>query len=100
MDEGNRPTTEFCRMTSEQLQRRTKKELAEMARKKGVPGWHAMRKEELVAVLAGQAPRPRAKAKKPARVAARPAARAPRARPQLAAARNTSGAGTGDLSVG
>jgi hypothetical protein len=86
-------------MTSEQLQCRTKKELAEMARKKGVPGWHAMRKEELVAALAAPAPRPRAKEKKPVRVAVKPAARAPRARPQRAAARNTSGSGAGELEV-
>jgi uncharacterized protein len=86
-------------MTSEQLQRRTKKELAEMARKKGVPGWHALRKEELVAALAALAPRPRAKARKRARVAASPAAKAPRARRQLAAARNTAGSATGELEV-
>jgi hypothetical protein len=86
-------------MTSKQLERRTKKELAEMARKKGVPGWHALRKEELVAALAAPAPRPRAKARKPARVAASPAAKAPRARRQLAAARNTAGSGTGELEV-
>jgi hypothetical protein len=38
-------------MTSEQLQAYTRKELAEMARNQGVPGWHGMKKDELVSVL-------------------------------------------------
>jgi hypothetical protein len=88
-------------MTSEQLQRRTKKELAEMAKKKGITGWHAMRKEELIAALiAGPAPQPKKVAAKPhARTAKAAAVKAPRPRPQLAAARNTSGAGVGELEV-
>jgi uncharacterized protein len=61
-------------MTREQLQAYTKKELAAMAREKGLPGWHAMRKEELVEALA---PPRRKKTVKP--------------QPQRAAARNTSG---------
>jgi uncharacterized protein len=61
-------------MTREQLQARTKKELAELARKKGVAGWHAMRKEDLLAALL---PVPRRRKK------------SARARPQKAAARNT-----------
>ena len=39
-------------MTSDKLQGYTKKQLAEMARKKGVAGWHGMRKEDLIASLA------------------------------------------------
>ncbi len=87
-------------MTSEHLQRRTKKELAEMARKRGIPGWHALRKEELIAALATPAtPRPKKSAARShahngngngngnGRHAA--VARTPRPRPQLAAARNT-----------
>src|SRR6266851_10157433 len=42
---------EFCRMTKEKLQARTKKALAEMARKQGIAGWHAMSKGELVQAL-------------------------------------------------
>jgi len=38
-------------ITAAKLKTRTVKDLAEMARKKGVSGWHAMRKEELVKVL-------------------------------------------------
>ncbi|MFL5243743.1 MAG: DUF4912 domain-containing protein [Gemmataceae bacterium] len=38
-------------MTTDRLLARSKKELAEMARKKGIMGWHAMRKEELVIAL-------------------------------------------------
>src|SRR5580704_17805598 len=38
-------------MTTDRLLSRSKKDLAEMARKKGIVGWHAMRKEELVEAL-------------------------------------------------
>jgi hypothetical protein len=61
-------------MTSDQLRALTKKELADMARKRGIAGWHDLRKDELVAALAGKAPRSKT---------ARP-------QPQTAAARNTS----------
>jgi hypothetical protein len=63
-------------MTRDQLELRTKKELAHLARKKGIAGWHAMRKEELLEALA---PSRHSKKKKPIR-----------SRPQAAAARNTS----------
>lgn len=62
-------------MTRDTLQARTKKELANLARKKGVAGWHSMCKEELVDALAPV----RGKSKK----------KPPRSRPQTAAARNT-----------
>jgi hypothetical protein len=39
-------------MTPEKLRDYSKKELAEMAKEKGIRGWHAMRKEQLVEVLA------------------------------------------------
>ena len=38
-------------ITAAKLKTRTVKDLAEMARKKGVSGWHAMRKQDLVKVL-------------------------------------------------
>src|SRR5262249_26079047 len=60
-------------MTSEQLQGCTRKVLADMARKKGIAGWHAMRKDELVNVLSSLAP-----------------LKSARPQPQRAAARNTS----------
>jgi hypothetical protein len=77
----------------------TRKILAEMARKKGILGWHHMSKEELVSALEPQLPQ-RAE-KKPARPVARTAKPAlnghhqPKAKPrrhpvQSAAARNTS----------
>jgi hypothetical protein len=85
-------------MTSDELQACTKKVLAEMARDRGIAGWHRMRKEELLAALRKQ-PRQR----KRGRVAAnaRPAAHASGARPQAqtAAARNTSGNGSGEETV-
>jgi hypothetical protein len=62
-------------MKTEQLQACTRKELAEMARKRGIAGWHAMRKEELVEALAP---------------AGRRATSPPRPQPQRGAARNTS----------
>jgi hypothetical protein len=39
-------------MKSEQLKGFTRKQLADMARKKGISGWHAMRKDQLVEALA------------------------------------------------
>jgi uncharacterized protein len=39
-------------ITAAKLKSRTVKDLAEMARKKGVPGWHAMRKDQLIRALA------------------------------------------------
>lgn len=71
-------------MTREKLEALTKDKLAAMARKQGVAGWHAMRKQELIDALAS-APvlngklSKNGKHKKPVR-----------ARPQTAAARNTS----------
>src|SRR5262245_49703755 len=65
-------------MTSDKLQSYSKKELAVMARDRGIAGWHGMRKEELVAALA--------RSRRPAK----PARAKPRPKPQKAAARNTS----------
>jgi hypothetical protein len=67
-------------MTDKKLQRCTKKELAEMARKRGLKGWQTMAKEELVAALS-----------KPARKTNRkPARTVHHSRTHPAAARNTS----------
>lgn len=67
-------------MRHDQLVSRTKKELAELARKKGIVGWHSMRKDELIEALTALS----GGSKKKKTTAAR-------SRPQLAAARNTSG---------
>ncbi len=74
-------------MNRDRLQASTKKELAEMARKKGVIGWHGMRKEELIAVLADK-PAPAKKKQAPAPVPSRSRSRAP---VQRSAARDTTG---------
>jgi uncharacterized protein len=84
-------------MTREQLQARSKKDLAELARKRGVAGWHGMRKDELVEVLVGKNGKKQPVAKK-ARGAVKVAAKAPlkptrRLPAQTAAARNTSSGG-------
>jgi hypothetical protein len=65
-------------MNSEKLHELTRKDLANMARKKGVAGWYLMRKEELVHVLADFL-----------------ATRSARPQTQPAAARNTTGAAAG-----
>ena len=45
-------------MTSKKLQVLSKQQLADMARKKGIAGWHGMRKDEFVeALLAFFAPK-------------------------------------------
>ena len=41
-------------MTASDLKSRTVRDLAAMARKKKVPGWHAMKKDELVKALLRQ----------------------------------------------
>jgi hypothetical protein len=81
-------------MTSNHLQARSKRELAAIARKRGIAGWHDMRKDELLQVLDTR------KARKPskpapasaARRTARPLVKAvakPAVKPQRAAARDT-----------
>lgn len=77
-----RPQTESFCMTSDQLRACTKKELTEMARKKGLAGWHAMRKEELIEALASKSQR-----------------KSSRSQPQAAAARNTSSSSTAEEQV-
>ena len=61
-------------MTSASLNSRTAKDLAEMARKRGVNGWHSMRKEQLIRALLRAAKaksnKSRIGAGKPAKVAA------------------------------
>jgi hypothetical protein len=88
-------------MNDKKLQACTKKALAALARNKGIPGWHTMRKDELIAVLSGQHQRKRqprtvgaAKKKSARRVAA--SSRVPL---QRAAARDTSGASTAEEQV-
>jgi len=49
-------------MTKDKLQSRSRKELADLAKEKGIVGWHGMRKEELVSILS----RPSTKNGKPA----------------------------------
>jgi hypothetical protein len=78
-------------MTRSQLQGCSKKVLAEMARKKGIAGWHHMRKEDLVEAL--QPRRRRAVKIAPAR---RRRARVPT---QVAAARDTTAAGSAEQQV-
>jgi hypothetical protein len=80
-------------MTSKKLQACSKKELAHLARKKGIAGWHGMRKDELIEVLAAQSKSFRsanghvhANGNGKSKVKVRQAGH----RPQLAAARNTS----------
>jgi uncharacterized protein len=78
-------------MTKDRLQARSKQELADLARKKGIMGWHGMRKEELVSALAKLSSH-RLKIKTSAKTKKKPA----RSRPQLAAARNTNGAASAE----
>ncbi|MCC6420879.1 MAG: DUF4912 domain-containing protein [Gemmataceae bacterium] len=100
-------------MTRDKLQGLAKTTLVELARKKGIAGWHGMRKEELVAALAAAAapastrkkarvkartarPAARSPARATARVPVQPTARSARPRPQVAASRNTSSTQSGE----
>jgi len=75
-------------MTRDELLGQTKKALGELARAKGLAGWHRMSKEELAAALS---PRPRKSKSKPAKSKAAPVKSRPLTRTQTAAARNTNG---------
>ncbi|RIK77708.1 MAG: hypothetical protein DCC68_16840, partial [Planctomycetota bacterium] len=72
-------------VTSASLNSHTAKDLAEMARKRGVSGWHSMRKEQLVRALVRLA---QAKAKKPAARAAAKKSRPASAPSRRAAVKN------------
>jgi hypothetical protein len=97
-------------MTRDQLQACTKKTLIDMARRQGIPGWHDMRKEELVEVLARsrRAARPAQPRSQPVNGTkngsangsshSRPSKAAP-APVQAAAARNTSNNPSGEEQV-
>src|SRR5579859_954113 len=62
-----------CRgMTRDQLRDKAKKELTEMARKRGISGWHDLNKDELVVALAApvrKKPKPAVKVAKPSKAA-------------------------------
>src|SRR5262245_37927355 len=80
-------------MTKDKLQGRSKKDLAEMARRKGIARWKELGKDELIKALLTAAKHAK-NASKPAvkkkiRPAARTQAKARKPRPQLAAAHNT-----------
>jgi uncharacterized protein len=57
-------------MTAESLKTRSLKDLAQMAKKRGVPGWHAMKKEQLVRALTRVINRANAKRTAPSTTAA------------------------------
>jgi hypothetical protein len=83
---------ELFHMTRNDLNARTKKQLADMARRQGVPGWHGMRKEELVRALGKRSSHSAQPVKAPPpKAAAKKAPTPTRQRPpvQRAAARNT-----------
>src|SRR5438093_178047 len=83
---------EWCRM-KEKYQGRSKKDLADMARRKGISGWRAMEKNELIVALVAKdrktvkSPvKAAVKKKKPQPVGARSRSRT---RPQRTAAHST-----------
>src|SRR5438067_1795741 len=92
---------ELFRMTSEQLRACTKKVLADMARKKGVDGWHGMSKDQLVAALVRRARQARRKAAahRPQRAAARDTSGSSSAEEQVESAKYDVGVPTKDLSA-
>src|SRR5438132_12434853 len=86
-------------MTSDKLHGYSKKKLADMARKHGIAGWHAMDKDHLITALLKHSSKVRIKripaVKKKVAVARPKRSAAPRRiQPQLTAARNTNGNGT------
>jgi hypothetical protein len=92
---------ELRRMTTKKLQGCSKQELAALARKKGIAGWHGMRKEQLLDALAMQS---EIKVSKNGHASTNGNGKAKRkskhaARPQLAAARSTSSGSSAEETV-
>ncbi len=48
---GKRGVSEWHRMTAEALKECNKRHLAQLAKEKGITGWHAMRKDQLIRAL-------------------------------------------------
>src|SRR5271154_4896946 len=48
---GKREVSEWYRMTAEALNECNKRHLAQLAKEKGITGWHAMRKDQLIRAL-------------------------------------------------
>lgn len=86
-------------MTASTLRSYTCKDLAQMARSEGVPGWHAMRKDELVSALVRTARRKRSKQKARSSTPTRKASatRADGAKPRVSPARKRIKAQISDL---
>ena len=79
-------------MSKQKLQGQSKKQLLELARKKGIAGGSTMNKEELIEALADKPATSKVTVGKSAAGTNSTSKKAaPRARPQLAAARNTNG---------
>ena len=88
-------------MISKQLQDYSKKQLIDLARKRGIAGWHGMRKEELVEALISQQAAPQAAQSRNGtnhalRNGKETMTRKQGARPQVAAARSTSNGTSGE----
>ncbi len=91
---------ELLRMTLETLNECSKKDLARMARDRGIAGWHAMRKDQLIRALI-PAPREKRAGKPVVKNGRHPAARkAERAKTSAAAARNGNGHERGAAPLG
>src|SRR5229473_7787320 len=79
-------------MIKEKLQRLSKTELVNRAKKKGIAGYRSLKKEELIDVLAARAVKKAKIAEKHKKTAKAAKKSPPRARPQLSAA-HTNGTG-------
>src|SRR5437762_1061432 len=87
-------------MTEGKLEACTRGDLAEMARKKGISGWHVMRKGDLIAALSGSSrPRLAARRSRPARKSPVRKLQPKRMPVQTAVARDTSAASSGEEQV-
>jgi hypothetical protein len=86
-------------MNQKKLQGCTRKALAEMARKKGISGWHTLRREELIAALSAQKRSEPRKTSAPKKRTVRRVPAASRAPLQTTAARDTSAAASAEEQV-
>jgi len=86
-------------MKKDQLRAMTRKILAEMARKKGITGWHGMNKDELVNAVARSRGRSRNGHQLPQRVAARNTSHSSSGEEEVESAKFDMGVPTRDLST-
>src|SRR5262245_31014240 len=86
-------------MNIDKLRASSKKDLMELARKKGIEGWHSMRKEDLLEALSASKSPGKSRSTIKTAKASKASSKPTRTKVQTAAARNTNGTGSDEEQV-